>query len=170
MLALHRASPLDGSTSAASGSASGGGSEAAAGAVDAPMRQIGRRQVSTWQGKTCAVNTPVRERMNWFFGAGPADQLAQEKPKACLNISLWQDDDDLFLGMRALGGGGRKKGGGLSLGSGGGGGRPLALPHAGAVGGASYRLAEVAAADITGICRVKIRCVDGWGGGGDGGQ
>lgn len=57
MLALHRASPLDGASSAASGSGSGGGSEAAAGAADAPMRQISRRQVSTWQGKKPVLST-----------------------------------------------------------------------------------------------------------------
>ena len=83
-------------------------------------------------------------------------------PLLCLYLLPWQDDDDLFLGMRALGGGGRKKGGGGGgglggLGGGGGGGRPLALPHAGAVGGQAYRLAEVPAADVTGICRVKIK-------------
>lgn len=50
---------------------------------------------------------------------------------------------------------GRKKGGaGGGLGSGG---RPLALPHSGVVGGTGYRLSEVPAADITGICRVKIK-------------
>lgn len=75
----------------------------------------------------------------------------------------------MFLGMKALGGGGRKKlggssggfGGGLGGGFGGGsgGGRALPLPHSGAAGGTGYRLAEVAATDITGICRVKIRWV-----------
>ena len=68
-----------------------------------------------------------------------------------------KDDDDLFLGMKALGGKGKGGGGG------GGGFRgaaakpPLPLPHRGAVGGSEYLLAEVPSSDIIGICKVKIR-------------
>ncbi|KAL4421866.1 hypothetical protein ABPG77_003668 [Micractinium sp. CCAP 211/92] len=79
-----------------------------------------------------------------------------------------KDDDDLLL--MGMGGGGKKggkKGGGggraaqaLLLGGGGGRGAPrqaLALPHAGEVGGAAFRLEALPASDIVGICKVKIR-------------
>ncbi|KAI3427058.1 hypothetical protein D9Q98_006998 [Chlorella vulgaris] len=148
MLYLHRPSPLDALTPAAATAAApaaavvGGGSGAGVAAPAGGSPAMGGRGV---------------------LGDPPLMQLKKKD----------DDDDLLMMGMGGGGGGkkGKKGGGGgggraqpLSLAALGGGGRaaavarqPVALPHAGEVGGAAYRLEPVASADLVAICKVKIR-------------
>ncbi|KAL4444150.1 hypothetical protein ABPG75_011887 [Micractinium tetrahymenae] len=151
VLYLHRPSPLDPPTPAAAGG------QQPAGALAAPA---------------AATAAPPPEQGP---GGLPGEPMMRLKKKD-------EDDDLMMMGMGGGGKKGGKKGGGgarggqtLSLGGGGGGGgfgglgglgggggrgaarQALALPHAGEVGGAAFRLEALPASDIVGICKVKIR-------------
>ncbi|EFN56807.1 hypothetical protein CHLNCDRAFT_144334 [Chlorella variabilis] len=157
VLYLHRPSPLDPAAPPPAGPAAADGS-----------RQAAPAAATRPAAAAAAAGGPPGS------GVPPGEPMLRLKKK--------DDDDDLLLMGRAAGGkkGGKKGGGGggggrqaaaATLGGGLGGGfgggpggrgaRPaVALPHAGEVAGVAFRLAQVAAADVVGICKVKIR-VDG---------